>query len=125
MISFKQAKDMFRLQRESKRVKKELKNIHVEAEAQGVKVEQISSDQGFWIGENDQQRVFVHVSGDAVGKGALAPAALQEGQLVNVSGRFQTIPDDVTTLGLTDVNDLTQLVAQSELIEANSVRTPQ
>ena len=38
MVSFKQAKDMFRMQREAKRVKKELKMIHVEAEAQGVKV---------------------------------------------------------------------------------------
>ena len=38
MISFGQAKDMFRLQREAKRVKKELRNIHVEAEASGVKV---------------------------------------------------------------------------------------
>lgn len=38
MISFKQARDMFKMQREAKRVKKELKNIHVEAEAQGVKV---------------------------------------------------------------------------------------
>ncbi|MSR86858.1 YbaB/EbfC family DNA-binding protein [Candidatus Peribacteria bacterium] len=33
MVSFKQAKDMFRMQREAKRVKKELSNIHVEAEA--------------------------------------------------------------------------------------------
>jgi DNA-binding protein YbaB len=38
MPSFKQARDLFRLQREAKRVKKELKNIHVEAEASGVKV---------------------------------------------------------------------------------------
>ena len=38
MVSLSQAKDMFRLQREAKRIKKELKNIHVEAEAQGVKV---------------------------------------------------------------------------------------
>lgn len=29
---------MFRLQREAKKIRKELKNIHVEAEAQGVKV---------------------------------------------------------------------------------------
>ncbi len=35
---FDKAKDMFRLQREAKRVKKELKNIHVEAEASGVHV---------------------------------------------------------------------------------------
>lgn len=44
MISFKQAKDMFKMQREAKRVKKELKNIHVEAEAQGIKVV-VSADQ--------------------------------------------------------------------------------
>lgn len=29
---------MFRIQREAKRIKKELKNIHVEAEAEGVRV---------------------------------------------------------------------------------------
>ena len=38
MVSFSQAKDMFRLQREAKKVKKELSKIHVEAEASGVKV---------------------------------------------------------------------------------------
>lgn len=38
MISFKKARDMFRLQRQAKQIKKELKNIHVEAEASGVKV---------------------------------------------------------------------------------------
>jgi DNA-binding protein YbaB len=44
MVSFKQAKDMFKMQREAKRIKKELKNIHVEAEASGVKVV-VSADQ--------------------------------------------------------------------------------
>ena len=38
MVSFKQARDLFKAQREAKRAQKELKNIHVEAEAQGVKV---------------------------------------------------------------------------------------
>jgi len=38
MVSFSQAKDMFRLQKEAKKVKKELKKIQVEAEAQGVSV---------------------------------------------------------------------------------------
>ncbi len=33
-----QARDMFRLQRDAKRVKKKLAQIHVEAEAKGVKV---------------------------------------------------------------------------------------
>ncbi len=38
MFSLKQARDMFRLQREAKKVRKQLRTIHVEAEAQGVKV---------------------------------------------------------------------------------------
>lgn len=38
MPSFSQIKDMFRMQREAKKVKKELKKIHVEAEGRGVKV---------------------------------------------------------------------------------------
>lgn len=38
MTSLSQMKDMFQLQREAKRIKKELKNVHVEAEAEGVQV---------------------------------------------------------------------------------------
>lgn len=38
MPSFSQARDLFRMQREAKRIKKELSSIHVEAEADGVKV---------------------------------------------------------------------------------------
>ena len=38
MTSFGQARDMFRLQKQAKKLKKELKNIHVEAEASGVRV---------------------------------------------------------------------------------------
>lgn len=38
MVSLSQARDMFRLQREAKRVKKELQKIQVEAEAEGVTV---------------------------------------------------------------------------------------
>lgn len=38
MTSFSQAKDMFKLQQQAKKIKKELKNIHVEAESEGVTV---------------------------------------------------------------------------------------
>jgi DNA-binding protein YbaB len=44
MPSFSQIKDMYKIQRDAKKVKKELKNIHVEAEASGVKVV-VSADQ--------------------------------------------------------------------------------
>ena len=35
---FDQAKDMYQLQRQAKEIKKELKNIHVEAETDGLKL---------------------------------------------------------------------------------------
>lgn len=38
MVSFSKFKDMFRIQREAKKVKKELRKIQVEAEGRGVKV---------------------------------------------------------------------------------------
>lgn len=38
MPSFSQMKDLYKMQRDAKRIKKELKTIHVEAEAEGVKV---------------------------------------------------------------------------------------
>jgi DNA-binding protein YbaB len=38
MVSFSQLRDMFRVQREAKKVKKELKKIQVEAESKGVRV---------------------------------------------------------------------------------------
>lgn len=38
MTSFSQIKDMYKIQRDAKRIKKELKSIHVEAGASGVKV---------------------------------------------------------------------------------------
>lgn len=44
MVSFSQARDMFRLQREAKRVKKDLQKIQVEAESGGVTVV-VSGDQ--------------------------------------------------------------------------------
>ena len=38
MVSFSELRNSFKFQRQAKKVQNELKNIHVEAEAQGVKV---------------------------------------------------------------------------------------
>jgi DNA-binding protein YbaB len=37
-MSFQKAKDMYKLQKEAKKIKKELKNMHIEAEHKGVTV---------------------------------------------------------------------------------------
>ena len=45
MSIFSKAKDTFKLQRDAKKVKQELKNIHVEAEEAGVLTVRIGADQ--------------------------------------------------------------------------------
>ncbi len=61
MPSFSQMKDMYKLQRDAKRVKKELKNIHVEAEAMGVKV----------VVNAEQEIISINIS-DEVERGQIA-----------------------------------------------------
>jgi DNA-binding protein YbaB len=63
MTSFSQMKDLYKLQREAKRIKKELKNIHVEAEAPGVKV----------VVNAEQEIVSITIAPDAP-RESLAPA---------------------------------------------------
>lgn len=61
MVSFSQIKDMFRVQREAKKVKKELKKIQVEAEGRGVKV----------VVSADMEVVSIEIAPDA-DRGAIA-----------------------------------------------------
>jgi DNA-binding protein YbaB len=51
MTSFSQIKDMYRLQREAKRIRKELGKVHIEAETSGLKV----------IVTAEQEIVSVHI----------------------------------------------------------------
>jgi DNA-binding protein YbaB len=63
---FGKARDMYRLQREAKRVKKELRNVHVEAEHHGVKV----------VVDGEQRVVSIAIAPD-VPRGEI-PAFLKE-----------------------------------------------
>lgn len=86
MPSFGQMKDMYKLQRDAKRIKKELKNIHVEAEASGVKVivsaeqEVVSIEIGQEVPREDIARLVI----DALNR------AMKKAQLV-ASERMQSV----------------------------------
>jgi DNA-binding protein YbaB len=56
MPSFKQARDMFRLQRQAKQVRRELKKIHVEAESKGVRV----------VVSGEQKVIAIDIAGDVL-----------------------------------------------------------
>lgn len=93
-------------------------------EAQGVKVQAIAQEHGIWVGESEQQRVFVEVPRSVVDGGSMAPEAMRVGELVNISGRVQPLPPDLGRIGIADPLDVARLDLQDGIIRANSVRAP-
>jgi len=78
MPSFKQAKDLFKIQKKAKKIKKELKNIHVEAEAEGVTVV-VNAEQEIMsinIAENVQRERIPELLKDALNR------AMKKAQIV-------------------------------------------
>jgi len=64
MGMFDQAKDLYKLQKQAKEIKKELRNIHIEAEVDGVTV----------VIDGEQEVVSVHIAEEAYQN----PTKLQE-----------------------------------------------
>lgn len=90
MNQFQKAKDMFRLQREAKKIKKELKNIHVEAEAQGVMVT-VSAEQeivGISIAESVPREKIAQLIIDAANR------AMKKAQVVSAE-RMQSVMSEL------------------------------
>ena len=86
MTSFKQAKDMFKLQKEAKRIRKELKNIHVEAESEGVMVV-VNAEQeivSIEIGESVERDRIPNLLKDALNR------AMKKAQIV-ASEKMQSV----------------------------------
>jgi DNA-binding protein YbaB len=56
MSKFQQAKDLYKLQKQAKDVKKKLKNIHIEAEEEGIKI----------VINGEQEIISVEISEEAM-----------------------------------------------------------
>lgn len=91
-----QAKDMYKLQRQAKQIKKELKNIYIEAEADGVKVT-VNGEQNFietTIPEalsGDLKRIskaFVEASNKAIKKSQMVAADKMKAVMGGLGGMF-------------------------------------
>ncbi len=83
--SFGQMKDMYKLQRDAKRIKKELKNVHVESEASGVKVvvsaeqEVISIEIAPDVPREDIPRLTIDALNRALGKAQIVASERMQG----------------------------------------------
>jgi DNA-binding protein YbaB len=94
MSSFSQLKDMYRIQKEAKRIRKDLAKVHIEAETSGLKV----------IVTAEQEIVSVHIP-DGMEKSAIEVAmkdatnrAMKKAQLV-AAERMQSVMKELGMAG--------------------------
>ncbi len=88
------------------------------AEGRSVGVLSVPSDEGFWVGTDNTNRVFVHL--------ALAPSEspfdIDPGDTVNFSGTVRALPPDPqAAFGLTPAEGLADLRRHGAYIEATQV----
>ncbi|MDO8649346.1 MAG: YbaB/EbfC family nucleoid-associated protein [Candidatus Peregrinibacteria bacterium] len=90
MPSFAQLRNMYRFQRDAKRVRKELKQIHVEAEAQGIRVVVTAEQEivSITIGPEVPRESIPELLKDALNR------ALKKAQLVSAE-KMQAIMGDM------------------------------
>jgi hypothetical protein len=83
------------------------------AEATSVAVESVISDEGFWVGDSADQRVFVRL----VTGGAESPVQIERGRRVSFSGTVTPNPADLSTLGITAEEGADLLMQQGQYID--------
>lgn len=87
------------------------------AEGREVVVQQVVSDEGFWVGTSEADRRFVRYRTD--GESAFR---IEEGQRIDVTGTVEANPSDVEgELGVTTQEGASQLTEQGHFIEATRV----
>ena len=88
----------------------------------GVTVESVVADEGFWVGPNANDRVFVSLLPQARGSGGESPFQVRKGQRVELAGNLRPVPANLAGLGVDEAEGAAQLRSQGQYIEASSVR---
>jgi hypothetical protein len=91
------------------------------AEGKGVNVESVVADEGFWVGSDPNNRVFVFLSDEAKAAEGESPFQVKTGQQVDFSGTVKALPNDLTPFGVDRSEGADQLRQQGHYIELRSV----
>jgi hypothetical protein len=85
----------------------------------GVEVQSVVSDEGFWVGPSEQQRIFVvYVAG-------ASPVDINAGSTVSFTGALQPLPIDFDQrFGLTTSEGSEPLRTQGYFVQATTVHSP-
>ncbi len=82
------------------------------AQATSVVVESVVSDEGFWVGDSADERVFVRLNTG----GAESPVQIEKGSRVSFTGTVTPTPADVSTFGITPEEGADLLTEQGQYI---------
>jgi hypothetical protein len=90
-------------------------------EGRGAVVQSVVADEGFWIGEDETNRIFVHLSDEATASTGESPFQVTAGQHIDFSGTLTAVPDDVRDLGVSGDEGAEQLRSQGHYLELSKV----
>jgi hypothetical protein len=88
---------------------------------EGLTVESVVADEGFWVGSSPRDRFFIYLSEQARSAQGESPFQVKAGQKINVEGVVTAIPGDVATFGVDDDEGAVQLREQGFYLEATKV----
>ena len=91
------------------------------AEGRGVNVESVVADEGFWVGDNPSNRIFVFLSDEAKAAEGESPFQVKAGQRIDFTGTVKAIPNDLTPFGVDQSEGADQLRQQGHYVELRSV----
>lgn len=87
----------------------------------GAAVESVVADEGFWVGPNANDRVFVSLLPQARGSGGESPFQVRTGPRAGLAGTPRPVPANVGGLGVDEAEGAAQVRYQGQYIEAFSV----
>lgn len=91
------------------------------AEGRAVNVQSVVADEGFWVGEDTTNRIFVFLTDEAKAAEGESPFQVKPGQRVNFTGTVRAIPDDRPPFGLEPSEGAEQLRQQGHYLELTKV----
>lgn len=89
-------------------------------EGQGVTVESVVADEGFWVG-TAAQRVFVFLTPEARTSEGESPFQVEAGQRIDVTGTLQPVPADIAPFGVEAEEGADELIGQGQYVEATAI----
>ena len=91
------------------------------AEGKGAHVQSVVADEGFWVGDDTTNRVFVLLTDAAKASEGESPFQVRSGQRVDFTGTVKPLPDDLPPFGLEPDEGAEQLRQQGHYVEVTRI----